>query len=104
MGRRLRATVATLGRLGHVLTAVHPAIAVTIGATTAGRSLPLLAMLHTLMLGMLRAGLSARLRLAHLMLGMGVGGRGGRRGLGKGRRGDRKRERESDDLHETCSV
>jgi len=116
LGRLLRAAVPTLGRLGHVLTAVHPAVAVTVRAAAGLLSLALLlatlhplmlTVLHALMLRVIRAGLSARLRLAHLMLGMGVrgrGGRGGRRGLGERRGCDRKRERDSDDLHETCSV
>ena len=86
------------------MTAVHPPVAITVGATAALLTLAMLhplmlAMLHPLMLGMIRAGLSAGLRLAHLMLGMGVGGGAGRRGLRESGRCDRKRERKGDDFH-----
>ncbi len=103
LGRLRWAALGPLAGLRHVLAAIHPPVAVTIGATAIlmGARLVLamlgalmLTMLHSLMLGMVGAG------LLRPMLGVGIAGGTGGRALRQCRGGERKRDRGSNDLHD----
>lgn len=84
---RLRGRGLTLASLTHILAAIHPAVAVAVGATGAPFAMSL-TLGHALM----------ALVLALLVLGM-IGRLTGGSALRNGRRSDRKRERGSDDFH-----
>jgi hypothetical protein len=95
LGLRLRAHVLAAPALGHVLAAVHAAVAVGVGAAAAGGMLPglvltVLGMLRTLVLGMLGMLPGLVLRMVLMF---------GRRGLGGCGNGEDERHRGNENLH-----
>jgi hypothetical protein len=99
LGRLATALLATAAGAGcaHAFAAVHPAVAVPVGAAAAPHVRTLvLVMLPALRLARLVAGMACAALL--LVLGMVLVLRGRRR-LSGGRRGERKRDRGNENLH-----